>query len=331
MQVVTDNRRVPNGLEGGIVVIGNFDGVHRGHQMVIGQARRAAETAQLPLTVMTFEPHSREFFAPEAPPIRLTPFSVKRRLLEGLGIDLLLALPFDRAFSRMTADDFVEMIIIDRLAAKHVVVGYDFAFGHKRSGNVEKLRESAAKHGFTVTVVDPVSNGGLVYSSSRIRDCLWQGAPDQAAKLLGHWWEVAGVVVTGDKRGRQLGFPTANFDLTGYIEPAFGVYAVRLGLLEDGRTVWHDGVANLGRRPTFGKTDAVLEVHLLDFSGDLYDRECRVAFTEFLRPERKFDGLDSLKAQIAKDTAKARQCLSDPKNAIDSLGPETLDSPGSAC
>lgn len=331
MHVVTDNRRIPDALVGGIVVIGNFDGVHRGHQQVIGQARRSATTDGLPLTVMTFEPHSREFFAPEAPPIRLTPFSVKRRLLEGLGIDLLLALPFDRAFSKMSADAFVEEILVDRLAANHVVVGYDFAFGHKRSGNVDKLRESAAKHGFAVTVVDPVANGGLVYSSSRIRDCLWQGAPDQAAHLLGHWWEVEGVVVTGDKRGRQLGFPTANFDVTGYIEPAFGVYAVRLGWVEDGQTVWHDGVANLGRRPTFGKTNAVLEVHLLDFSGDLYGRTCRVAFTEFLRSERKFDGLDSLKAQIAEDTAKAKRCLSDPKNAIDSLELEALDSSGSAC
>ncbi len=321
MHVVTDNRHIPDGFAGGIVVIGNFDGVHCGHQMVIGQARQRAAADRLPLVVMTFEPHSREFFAPEAPPIRLTPFSVKRRLLEGLGLDLLLALPFDRSFSRLTADAFVEQIIVNRLAAKQVVVGYDFAFGHKRSGNVDKLKDSARRHGFKVTVVDPVANSGLVYSSSRIRDCLWQGAPGLAAQLLGHWWEVEGAVIAGDKRGRQLGFPTANFDLTGYIEPAFGVYAVRLGLLENGETVWHDGVANLGRRPTFGKTDAVLEVHVLDFSGDLYDRHCRVAFVDYLRSERKFDGLDSLKAQIAEDTAQARQRLADPKNGVESPAP----------
>ncbi len=321
MHVVTDNQHIPDGFAGGIVVIGNFDGVHCGHQMVIGQARQRAAADRLPLVVMTFEPHSREFFAPEAPPIRLTPFSVKRRLLEGLGLDLLLALPFDRTFSKLTADAFVEQIIVNRLAAKQVVVGYDFAFGHKRSGNVDKLKDSARLLGFKVTVVDPVANAGLVYSSSRIRDCLWQGAPGQAALLLGHWWEVEGAVITGDKRGRQLGFPTANFDLTGYIEPAFGVYAVRLGLLENGETLWHDGVANLGRRPTFGKTDAVLEVHVLDFSGDLYGRHCRVAFIDYLRPEVKFDGLDSLKAQIAEDTAQARQRLADPKNGVESPNP----------
>lgn len=319
MRILRHFENVPAELRGAVAAIGNFDGVHRGHREVLSMSADLARRQEAPLAVLTFEPHPREFFAPKAPPFRLTPFRTKAHLLGQLDVDLLMALHFDVALSRKTADEFVDQVLIDGLAVAHVIVGYDFAFGHKRSGNTDLLRARAAAGGFEVTVVDPVGGDGLAYSSTRIRDCLWQGRPREAADQLGHWWEIEGRVQQGDQRGRQLGFPTANFSVDGYLEPTFGVYAVRVGAEEDGRVVWRDGVANLGRRPTFGKTDAVLEVHLLDFSGDLYGRHLRVAFVDFIRPERKFDGLEALKAQISADSEQARTMLADPANRADAF------------
>ena len=319
MRILRHYENVPAELRGAVAAIGNFDGVHRGHREVLSMAADLARRQNAPLAVLTFEPHPREFFAPNAPPFRLTPFRTKAHLLGQLDVDLLMALHFDVALSRKTADEFVDQVLIDGLAVGHVIVGYDFAFGHTRSGNTDLLRARAAAGGFEVTVVDPVGGDGLAYSSTRIRDCLWQGRPREAADQLGHWWEIEGRVQQGDQRGRQLGFPTANFSVDGYLEPTFGVYAVRVGAEEDGRVVWRDGVANLGRRPTFGKTDAVLEVHLLGFSGDLYGRHLRVAFVDFIRPERKFDGLEALKAQISADSERARTMLADPANGADAF------------
>lgn len=319
MRILRHYEDVPTELRGAVAAIGNFDGVHRGHRQVLSMAAEMARRQEAPLAVLTFEPHPREFFAPKAPPFRLTPFRAKAHLLGQLDLDLLMALHFDVALSRKTADEFVDQVLIEGLAVRHVIVGYDFAFGHKRSGNTDLLRARAASGGFEVTVIDPVGGDGLAYSSTRIRDCLWQGRPREAADQLGHWWEIEGRVQQGDQRGRQLGFPTANFSVDGYLEPAFGVYAVRVGAEEDGGMIWRDGVANLGRRPTFGKTDAVLEVHLLDFSGDLYGQNLRVAFVDFIRPERKFDGLEALKTQIAADSERARVLLAEPGNRADAF------------
>ncbi len=317
MRILRQCADVPDQYRGAVAAVGNFDGVHLGHRAVIDSAKRIARDLGRPLTVLTFEPHPREFFAPKAPPFRLTPFRTKAHLLQEIGVDLLLAIPFDRALSLKPADEFVHDVLVAGMAARHVVVGYDFAFGHKRSGNTERLREIAARSGFAVTAVEPAGDGGLVYSSTRIRDCLWQGEPRQAADLLGHWWEVEGHVRRGDQRGRRLGFPTANFTVDGYVEPAFGVYAVRVGEETDRGVVWRDGVANLGRRPTFGKEDTVLEAHLLDFSGDLYGKLLRVAFVDFIRPERKFDGIEALKSQIAADRTVAERLLAAPENRAD--------------
>ena len=320
MRILRQYTDVPGQFRGGVVAVGNFDGVHLGHRAVIDQAKRIARDLGAPLAVLTFEPHPREFFAPKAPPFRLTPFRTKSHLLQDLGVDLLLALAFDRALSLKPADEFVRDVLVDGMAARHVVVGYDFAFGHKRGGNAERLHEIAARSGFAVTAVEPAGDDGLVYSSTRIRDCLWQSQPHQAADLLGHWWEVEGHVQRGDQRGRQLGFPTANFAVDGYVEPTFGVYAVRVGEETDRGVVWRDGVANLGRRPTFGEVDTVLEAHLLDFSGDLYGKLLRVAFVDFIRPERKFDGIEALKRQIATDRTTAERLLAAPDNRADRFG-----------
>lgn len=296
-------------LRGAAVAIGNFDGVHGGHRALIARAREAADRLGGPAGVLTFEPHPREFFAKDAPPFRLSNFRAKTAWLCATGIDLMAVASFGQRMALMSAPDFVGRMLVERLGVGHVVVGYDFAFGHKRSGNVAYLRQASEEFGFGLTVVDPVKEGEEVVSSTRIRDALWQGEPHRAADLLGHWWEIHGRVQKGDQRGRTIGFPTANIALGGYIEPHFGVYAVQIGWPENGEIVWRDGVANLGRRPTFNKNDVLLEVNVFDFDGDIYGKRAQVRFVDFIRPEQKFDGLDALKAQIAADANKAREIL----------------------
>jgi riboflavin kinase / FMN adenylyltransferase len=293
-----------------VVAAGNFDGVHLGHQAVLGEAKALARRLDAPFAVLTFEPHPRVVFQPGLPPFRLTPFRAKSRELETLGVDLLFTLHFDLAFAQKTAEEFVAEVLVAGLGIKAVVVGYDFVFGNKRRGTAELLKTEGSKHGFDVKVVAPVSAaGGVVYSSTQIREHLVAGRPREAAALLGRPWEIDGRVDVGDKLGRTIGFPTANIDLADYLRPAPGVYAVRAGIEEGGKTEWHDGAANLGWRPTVGGKDLRLEAHLFDFGGDLYGKHLRVAFIERLRPEQRFAGLDALKAQIAADCAQARQLL----------------------
>ena len=297
-----------------VLAIGNFDGVHRGHQAVIAEAQEIADRLGVAAGVLTFEPHSREFFAPDAPPFRLSTMETKAAHLKWLDLDVMAALHFDLAFSQKSAEDFVREVLVEGYKAAHVVVGYDFIFGHKRQGTTVVLAELGKKYGFGVTVVEPVGEDTTIFSSTAIRECLKAGEPGKAAALLGHWWEVEGVVVDGDKRGRTIGFPTANIPLVGYNHPKLGVYAVRVGLHHGTHVDWIDGVANFGMRPTFDKKDVLLEVHLLDWSGDLYNQSIRVAFVGFIRPELKFGGIDELTAQIARDIDKAREILSDQSN-----------------
>jgi riboflavin kinase / FMN adenylyltransferase len=304
--------RVAAGDRGAVVAIGNFDGVHLGHQRVIGEAGAIARSLGAPHAVLTFEPHPRSVFRPQDPPFRLTPFRTKARRIEALGVDLLFTLHFDSGFARRSAEDFVEAVLVQGLGVRHVVVGYDFVFGHQRRGDPALLAQRGAALGFGVTIIDPVTAAaGALYSSTRIRDHLVAGAPREAATLLGRFWEIDGRVERGDRRGRTIGFPTANIFLEDYLRPAAGVYAVRAAVEEGGSPHWHDAVANFGTRPTFGGTDLRLEVHLFDFDGDLYGRHLRVALIDHLRPEHKFPSLDALKAQIAEDAKQARRILRD--------------------
>lgn len=297
-------------LKGCVVALGNFDGVHKGHQAVILTARRIAEEMDAPHGVMTFEPHPRAFFQPNQEPFRLTPFRVKSRLIEALGIDLLFQQHFDAAFASLTALEFVDHVLLQCLRARHVVVGYDYVFGKGRQGTGALLQKLSDEGKFGFTSVPPeIAPSGEVYSSTNVRAHLLAAKPAEAAKLLGHYWEIEGRVEHGDARGRTIGFPTANLHLGEYQCPATGVYAVRAGIDQGGATIWRDGVANFGRRPTFDKADELLEVHLLDHSEDLYGRHLRVALIDFIRPERKFSGLDELKAQIAADSRAARILL----------------------
>ncbi len=318
MRLVRNITELPQQCRGAVVAIGNFDGVHLGHQAVLAQAAGLARANNCPLGVLVFEPHPREFFQPGAPRFRLTPLREKARLLAACGIDLLYVERFDAELAARPAEDFVTRILVQGLGVRHVVVGYDFRFGQGRKGDVSFLHATADKGGFGVSVIAAVNStaSGEPYSSSRIREYLRGGLPRRAAELLGHWWSIENQVIGGDKRGRTIGFPTANLRLDDCIEPRHGVYAVRAEVLEGPDAGLYGGVANLGLRPTFDKQEVMLEVNLFDFSGDLYNRALRVSFVEFVRPERKFDGLESLKAQISADSNSARDLLLKPEYAV---------------
>ena len=304
-----DWREVPAAWQGGVVALGNFDGVHRGHQTLIAEAARQAGALGAPLVALTFEPHPRGFFVPDTGPFRLTLARAKRRLLADYGVQAVLAQHFDAGFAALSADAFLEEVLVKGLGTRHVVCGYDFTFGARRGGNVERLRAEGAARGVGVTVLEPVMREGEIYSSTRIREALRAGMVKEAAELLGHPWEIEGTVELGDQRGRTIGFPTANVALGEHLRPRFGVYAVRVMVEGDESQGWRDAVANLGKRPTFGKLQENFEVHLFDFAGDLYGKTLRVALVDFIRPEMKFAGLDALKAQIAADGAAARRIL----------------------
>jgi riboflavin kinase/FMN adenylyltransferase len=301
---------LPDAVRGAVAAVGNFDGIHRGHQAVIRAAADEARRRATPRLVLTFEPHPRRFFRPDDRPFRLTSFRTKARHLEALGVDALVVLHFDQALAETSAEDFVRRVIADGLGAAHVVVGYNFVFGHRRRGDTGLLARMATAAGFGFTAVQPVADAdGELYSSTAIRDALGAGDPARAAALLGRPWEVEGRVEPGEHRGRRLGFPTANLALADFVQPRRGVYAVRAGVDQGERTVWHDGVANFGRRPTFDGGSVWFEVHLFGYSGDLYGAHLRVALIDFLRPERRFDGVDALKAQIGEDVDRARHAL----------------------
>ncbi|MEQ8195209.1 MAG: bifunctional riboflavin kinase/FAD synthetase [Rhodospirillales bacterium] len=318
MQIYREFKDLPADLRGAAIAVGNFDGVHKGHQAVINEAGRIARAETRPWAVLTFDPHPRQVFKPDTEPFRLTPGTAKERLIGALGVDYLMVLTFDKAFSQRAAEAFVKDILVEALGAHHVVSGYDFAFGQGRKGNCELLLRMGRTLGFDFTAVQAVHDeAGAVFSSTRVRDCLTAGDPQAAARILGRPFEIEGTVEKGEARGRTIGFPTANVAMGAYLRPANGVYAVRAALA-DGPGIrdirWHDGVANLGLRPTFAGDNVVLEVHLFDFKGDLYAKTLRVAFIDYIRAEKKFDGIDGLKAQIARDCARARAILADAPN-----------------
>jgi riboflavin kinase / FMN adenylyltransferase len=300
---------------GAVLALGNFDGLHLGHAALIGEARDCAHARGAPAGVLTFEPHPRSVFTPGGEPFRLTPLRVKEREIARLGVDLLFVQHFDAAFAKKSAQSFVEDVLLGAVGVTHIVVGHDCTFGNGRRGTPEMLREAGARQGFGVTVIEPVRGAdAAVYSSTHIRELLREGRPRDAAAQLGRFWEIEGRVAVGDRRGRTIGFPTVNLSLGEYLRPAFGVYAVRVsgdGADDpfDGRTI--DGVANIGMRPTVGTPEPRLEAHLFDIDQDLYGRHVRVSLIDFIRPEKKFAGLDALKAQIAEDAARARAILAE--------------------
>lgn len=297
---------VPDALRGGVAALGNFDGFHLGHQAVAGEAIRKAKAAGKPAIIATFDPHPVRFFAPDAPPFRLTTLDQRQRLFEAAGADAMLVFEFDAELAGTTAQDFVEKILIERLGLSGVVTGEDFTFGKARGGNIAVLKALGEPLGLTSIAVGPVSDSEGIISSSRIREALQAGDCATAAQLLTRPFAIEGIVQHGDKNGRLLGYPTANLDLGNYLRPRYGVYAIT-GKLPDGRIL--KGAANIGIRPQFTPPKELLEPHFFDFAEDLYDQSIEVAFHAFLRGEAKFDSLDALKTQMAEDCDNARALL----------------------
>jgi riboflavin kinase/FMN adenylyltransferase len=314
--VVRGEGSAEHALDGAVVAIGNFDGVHRGHRAVIAAARARAKALGRPAAALTFEPHPRNFFRPNAPLFRLTDERAKLRLLAATGLDGAIVLRFDAALAGLTAAEFVDRILVGRFAVAGVVIGFDFHFGLNRAGSPDYLKAQGAKLGFAVDVVPRFEDEGRPVRSGPIRTALASGEVAEANELLGYPWFVTAPVVHGDKRGRELGYPTANLRLDPDCALKHGIYAVRVGL----RGRRYDGVANFGRRPMFDQGTVLLEVFLFDFSEDIYGEVIDVAFVEWIRPELKFDSVAELVQRMDKDSRLARAALARVPDAFPPLG-----------
>ncbi|MEO0550693.1 MAG: riboflavin biosynthesis protein RibF [Pseudomonadota bacterium] len=303
MPVIAHYRDVPETARGFSVALGNFDGVHAGHRAVI----EAAETVNAPLGVATFEPPPRAFFRPDDPPFRIYRPARRNARLAEIGAKAIFELPFNADMAAMTDEAFARDVLADGIGAAHVTVGFDFRFGRGRMGDATRLSSLGRALGFGVTIIEKVESLGFKASSTAIREALIAGSPEKAAEILGHDWVVDGTVEHGEKRGRTIGFPTANLHLGDLIHPRHGVYAVRARI--SGKKDWFGGVANFGRTPTTGIRDPLLETFIFDFDGDIYGQTLEVALVHFLRPELKFDVLDDMVVQMQRDAEQAKAIL----------------------
>ena len=306
MHRFTHDQPIPEELRGAVIALGNFDGFHLGHQAVVGRAVQRGAHERRPVIVATFDPHPVRHFRPDAPPFRLTTLDQRERMFAQAGADAMMVFNFGDELASTTAEEFVAGLLGRRLGAAGVVTGEDFTFGRGRGGNAQVLRELGSANGIEAETVDAVLMNGSAVSSSRIRDALRAGQPGIATHLLTRPFAIEGVVIHGDKRGRELGWPTANLELGNYLRPAYGIYAVRVRT-DDERE--YAGVASLGVRPTFDPPRELLEAVLFGFDGDLYDRTIEVALHHYLRPEMKFDGLEALKSQMDEDAEEAKRLL----------------------
>jgi riboflavin kinase/FMN adenylyltransferase len=307
MRIIKNYHSVKTADQGATAAIGNFDGVHRGHMSVIDLARDALPG--VPLGVVTFEPHPREYFAPGARPFRLMGNSARAHRLRKVGVDLLYELSFNADLAALTPLEFARDVLRDGLGLAHVVVGADFCFGASRKGTADDLVVFGKSLGFGVTIAPLMAANMQTVSSTAIRRALSDGYPRTAKEMLGHWHRIEGPVITGEQRGRELGYPTANMSIDGLHQPAFGVYAVLVDVLEGTHKGKYHGVASLGVRPMFGENKANLETFVFDFKGDLYGTPLSVALIDHLRGEEKFDGLEALITQMDADSAQSRAIL----------------------
>lgn len=316
-RIVRDAPPSQDAFKGAVVAIGNYDGVHRGHRAVVDTAVRHARRLGRPAAALTLEPHTRSYFQPEEPLFRLTDAQAKLRLLGATDLDGAIVLTFDAKLAARSAEEFVEEVLVGRFAVAGVAVGFDFHFGHGRKGSPDFLVAEGEKHGFPVDVVPPLEHNGRRVSSSIIRAMLVEGQVAEAAELLGHPWFITATVLHGDKRGRELGFPTANLRLDPACRLKHGIYAVRVGI----GPKRYDGVASFGRRPTFDHGVPLLEVFLFDFSGDLYGQALDVAFIGWIRPELRFESVEELVRRMDEDARRARDILARWPDAFPVLGP----------
>ncbi len=305
MKVYETLSALPAALKGSIIAIGNFDGVHKGHRALLAEAKKMATTKKVPFGILTFEPHPRKLFRPDDPPFRITPPAIKHRLLTECGADFIVSLPFDWNFASQSAEEFVQNILIKGLAPAQIVIGFDFKFGQLRKGSSDTIRDA----GLEVVTINPVGNGtGEKYSSTAIREALQTGEIEIANALLGWDWEIKGNVFRGDRRGHELGYPTANILLGDVLHPAYGIYATLVQI--EGESEWRPAATNIGIRPMFEVKQGQVEAHILDFpERDIYGKTLRVRPIKRLRGEAKFASLDALIAQIEQDCAQVRSIL----------------------
>jgi riboflavin kinase/FMN adenylyltransferase len=309
MRIIRDSLFIDPADRGAAAAIGNFDGVHLGHQAVIGLTRDLAAGIGAPVGVVTFEPHPRQFFAPDSAPFRLMNAGARANRLDRLQVEKLYELPFNAALAGLSAQEFASEVIATRLGLRHVVIGADFCFGKGRTGTAADMQALGAELGFGVTVAPMVGFDGIEVSSTAIRRALTEGRPRDAAAMLGHWHRIEGPVIRGDQRGRDLGFPTANMSIAGLHPPRFGVYAVKVDVLDGPHRGSYNGAASIGTRPMFGVNAANCETFLFDFKGDLYGATLSVALVDFLRPELTFDSLQALIDQMGADCDRAAAIL----------------------
>ncbi len=305
IKVFETYNNIPKSAQGCVVVIGNFDGVHLGHQAVLAKARVIARNLNKPLAVLTFEPHPKQLFRPDEPPCRITPRDLKIERLDNSKVDFVYSLPFDWNFASQSAQDFVQNILIDGLKAEHVIVGYDFKFGQLRKGDAQTIKDL----GLDVSIIEEIKCGNeFKYASSRVRQFLRHGKIKEANEILGWDWEMRGQIFKGDQRGRELGFPTANMKLEEIVHPAYGVYACKVRV--KGESEWLGGATNIGIRPMFEVPLAQVETYIFDFDSEIYDEILCVCPVQRLRGEAKFNCVDDLIEQMNKDCAQAREILS---------------------
>lgn len=305
MEIFRNSTKDLVNARGGVFALGNFDGVHLGHKEIISKAISIGEKNNIPSGVLIFQPHPRKFFRPNDENFIISDIKTRSYLLENCGLDFLGILDFDKKMSNLTPYEFVDNVINNAIDVSHLIVGYNFKFGKDRSGDVQALTDICKKLKIDLSIIDKVEGDNYIFSSSSVRDCLRKADLKGAKKIIGDYWTVKGEVIKGDQRGRQIGFPTANISMEGWIEPLFGVYAVKVSI--DG--LLYKGVANLGIRPTFGQSSPLLEVHLFDYSGDLYGNDIVISFIDFIREEKKFDGIEALKKQIEIDSTKAIELI----------------------
>lgn len=303
MQIFSDIKNIPVSAKNAVIAIGNFDGVHRGHQMILQRARKIADDLGRPFGILTFEPHPRRLFRPDDPPFRLTPFAVKMDRLNAQGLDFVCSLDFDWDFASQSHDDFIEKVVREGLNPAHIIVGYDFCFGQLRKGKPADFKAA----GFDTTIIEEIAEDGEKLSSSAVRQVLRTGDIDAANHILGWQWEMRGEIIKGDQRGRELGYPTANVKLGETVHPAYGIYATMVQI--EGEDIWRASATNIGIRPMFEVPIAQVESFIFDFDREIYGKILRVRPIKRLRGEAKFDSLDDLIVQMEKDCDQARGIL----------------------
>ncbi|MDB2415235.1 bifunctional riboflavin kinase/FAD synthetase [Rickettsiales bacterium] len=305
MEIIFDYQNIPEKAKKSVAALGNFDGFHKGHKTIIDNCHNIARAKNTPTSIITFEPHPVSLFKPDSEPFRITTFEQKAALIEKCGVDYLFCMKFDKGFSNISADDFIEKILIGDLDVSHVVIGYDFIFGHNRQGNAEFLKERLDAHNIGFSQLEAIGSSDITYSSSKVREYIKVGDLSKVRQILGHNFKISGKIIKGDQRGRQIGFPTANIELGSYVRPARGVYAIKVEI--EGNL--HIGVANFGIRPSFDGNKELLEVHIFDFSEDIYGIDIEVELVDYIREEKRFENIESLISKIKEDCNRAKAIL----------------------